>query len=68
MVDDTAPNWKNQEYDIWYRDPEVIARIMLANTDFHNEFDIAPYVQLDKTGKRRRSDFMSADFPWRQCV
>ena len=68
MVDDTALNWKKQEYDIWYHDPEVIAHIMLVNTDFNNEFDVAPYVQLDKTGERQRLDFMSGDFPWCQCV
>lgn len=41
---------------------------MLANPDFDNEFDVAPYVELDVNGARRRSDFMSGDFPWRQCV
>ncbi|KAF8810924.1 hypothetical protein BYT27DRAFT_7019409, partial [Phlegmacium glaucopus] len=24
-----APNWRQQEYKIWYRDPEVVARNML---------------------------------------
>ena len=67
-VDDTEPNWKRQEYDVWYRDPEVVARNMLVNPDFDNEFDIAPFVELDKNGTRRRSDFMSGDFSWRQCV
>ena len=67
-IDDTAPNWRKQEYEIWYRDPEVVARNMLANPDFDNEFDTAPYVELDKDGTRRRSDFMSGDFSWRQCV
>ncbi|KAF8810698.1 hypothetical protein BYT27DRAFT_7253435 [Phlegmacium glaucopus] len=66
-VDDTTPNWKKQEYDIWYRDPEVVVRNMLANPDFHKEFDAVPYVELDKYGTRRRSDFMSADFAWCQC-
>ena len=40
---------------------------MLANLDFHKEFDVAPYVELDKNGGRRRSDFMSANFAWHQC-
>ena len=41
---------------------------MLTNPDFDNEFDTAPYVELDKNGTCRRLDFMSGDFAWRQCV
>ncbi|KAF8806795.1 hypothetical protein BYT27DRAFT_7256797 [Phlegmacium glaucopus] len=67
-VDDTTPNWKKQEYNIWYHDPEVVVCNMLVNPDFHKEFDAAPYVELDKYGTHRRSDFMSADFAWRQCL
>jgi Plavaka transposase len=63
-----VPNWRKQEYDIWYRDPEVVVRNMLANPDFEKEIDVAPYVELDVNGIRRRSDFMSANFAWRQCV
>lgn len=62
-----APSWQKAEYDIWYRDPKVVMRNMLSNPDFAREFDTTPYVEL-KDGKRRRSDFMSANFAWRQCV
>lgn len=41
---------------------------MLANPDFEKEMDFAPYVKVDENGIRRRSDFMSANFAWRQCV
>ena len=64
----TLPNWKKQQYNIWYHDPEVVVHNMLANPDFDKEFDYAPYVELDEHGTRRRSDLMSADFAWRQCV
>ena len=67
-IEENAPNWKKQEYDVWYRDPEVVARNMLANSDFAKEFDPAPYVELDAEGGRRRSDFMSGNFAWRQSV
>lgn len=63
-----VPNWKKQEYDIWYRDPEVVVCNMLANPDFEKEIDVAPYVELDTNGVRRCSDFMPANFAWRQCV
>ena len=66
--DTTVPNWRKEEYDIWYRDPEVVVQNMIANPDFEKEFDVVPYVELDVNGVRRRSDFMSANFAWRQCV
>ncbi|KAF8804851.1 hypothetical protein BYT27DRAFT_7225140 [Phlegmacium glaucopus] len=67
QVDEDAPNWRQQEYEIWYRDPEVVARNMLANPDFNNEFDLAPYVEIDKDGQWRWADFMSANYAWRHC-
>ena len=67
-VDDAAPNWRKQEYEIWYRDPEVVARNMLANPDFDQEIDYAAYVELDANGTRLCSDFMSGAFAWRQSV
>jgi hypothetical protein len=67
-IEENAPNWKKQEYDVWYCDPEVVAHNMLANSDFAKEFDPAPYVELDTNSGRRRSDFMSGNFAWRQFV
>ena len=61
-------NWKKEEYDIWYHDPEVVVWNMIANPDFEKEFDVVLYVELDVNGVRRHSDFMSANFAWRQCV
>lgn len=64
----TAPTWKKKEYEIWFRDPDIVLSNMLANPDFDGEFDTAPYVEVDANGKQRWSDFMSANFAWRQCV
>ncbi|KAF8953946.1 hypothetical protein BDZ97DRAFT_1929205 [Flammula alnicola] len=69
-IEEDAPNWKQQEYEIWYRNPEVVVRNILANPDFDNEFDAAPYVESaktnkdDKDGQRRWADFMSANYAW----
>ncbi|KAJ7182268.1 hypothetical protein C8R43DRAFT_1083515 [Mycena crocata] len=60
-----APAWARQSYEVWYRDPEVVIANMLDNPDFDGAFDTTPYVQLDKDGNRRWSDFMSANFAWR---
>lgn len=65
---ENTPRWKRQEYDVWFRDPVTVLRNMLENPDFAQEWDTAPYVELDSGGNRRRADFMSADFAWRQCV
>lgn len=67
-ADGTSPDWARQEYEIWYRDPDVVIRNMLDNPDFNGEFDTAPYVELDRDGKRRWSDFMSGNFSWKRCV
>ena len=53
-VDDVAPNWRKHEYEIWYRDPEVVVRNMLANSDFDQEIDYAPCVELNVNGTRLR--------------
>ncbi|KAF8815686.1 hypothetical protein BYT27DRAFT_7224843 [Phlegmacium glaucopus] len=63
----TQRHWQKQEYDIWYRDPEVVVCNMLSNPDFAKEFDPAPYFELDAQGGRRQSDLMSGNFAWRQC-
>ena len=67
-VEEDVPNWKQQEYEIWFRDPETVVRNILANPDFENGFDPAPYVEIDRNGRRRWADFMSANYVWRNCV
>ena len=37
-IEDNAPNWKKQVYNVWYHDHEVVAHNMLANSDFAKEF------------------------------
>ncbi|KAF5371013.1 hypothetical protein D9615_010013 [Tricholomella constricta] len=58
-------SWKMAEYEVWYRDPEVVATIMLSNPDFDGQFDYAPYLRRDKNGQRVWSDFMSANYAWK---
>lgn len=63
-----APEWQKVSYQVWYRDPDVVITNILANPDFASEFDAAPYVHLDKDGKRRWSDMMSGNFSYRHAV
>ncbi|KAJ7048806.1 hypothetical protein C8F01DRAFT_1094371 [Mycena amicta] len=63
-----APEWARKLYEIWYRDPEVVAKNMLDNPEFDGLFDTTPYIEIDDKDKRRWSDFMSANFSWRHAV
>jgi len=63
-----APSWKQQEYQVWYRDPDTIIQNMLDNPDFKDQFDIAPYIQTDLTGKQCWTNFMLGNFSWQHCV
>ncbi|KAE9396973.1 hypothetical protein BT96DRAFT_958047 [Gymnopus androsaceus JB14] len=58
----SAP-WK-----IWYRDPDTVIANILSNPEFSQDFDTAPYIHMDKAGKRRWSDFMSGNFAWRHAT
>ena len=62
------PSWQLQDYQVWYRDPDVVAANMLDNPDFDGEFDYAPHVELDKSGQRRWNEPMSGNFAWRHAV
>lgn len=67
-----TPIWKRKAYDIWYRDPNVILTNLLSNPDFNGEFTYRPYDELEQTvdGEEERhwSQFMSANFAWRQSA
>ncbi|KAF5383865.1 hypothetical protein D9615_003635 [Tricholomella constricta] len=58
------PSWKSAEYEVWYRDPDVVLANMLDNPDFDGQCDYAPYLRRDKNGRRTWSDFMSGNFAW----
>ncbi|KAJ3511752.1 hypothetical protein NMY22_g15551 [Coprinellus aureogranulatus] len=59
-------SWKKKPYEVWFRDPDTVLANMLANPDFNGEFDYQPYVEVDRDGKRRWSDFMSGNHAWTQ--
>lgn len=67
-VDDSTPEWKSKEYELWYRCPDVVLANMLSNPDFDGQFDYQPYVETGEKDERRYSDFMSGNFGFRQAV
>ena len=62
------PSWQLQDYQVWYRDPDVVATIMLDNHDFNEEFDYTAFVEMDKSGQQRWNELMSGNFSWRHSV
>ena len=71
QADDDNPAdtpWKQAKYEVWYQDPTHVVRNMLDNPDFNRQFNYTPYVELDKSGKRKWSNFMSGNFAWRHSV
>lgn len=63
-----TPNWQLADYEVWYRDPDIVIANILDNPDFNGQFDYSPYIELDENGQRRWNDFMSANFAWRHSV
>ncbi|KAK7452202.1 hypothetical protein VKT23_012305 [Stygiomarasmius scandens] len=68
LPEDTSslPEWKTQEYEVWFRNPLSILENMLANPSFKHEFDKAPK-RLKRNGKRVYQDLMSGNWAWEQC-
>lgn len=67
-LSERAPSWQKQEYEVWYRDPDVVITNLLDNPDFASQFDVSPNMMIDSHGERRWADFMSGNFAWRRSV
>lgn len=65
---DGDPDWMKQEYEVWFRDVDLVIRNLLANPDFANEFDTIPYHEYNQDMQRRYCDFFSGDWVWKQAV
>ncbi|KAJ3793943.1 hypothetical protein GGU11DRAFT_847438 [Lentinula aff. detonsa] len=72
VVDESLPvnasEWQKISYQVWYRDLDTVIANILANPEFRNDFDVAPYVHLDSAGKHSWADFMSGNFAWRHAT
>ncbi len=62
------PPWMTAEYEVSHRDPLVCVRNMLANPDFADEFDVAPYREYDPLLNRQYTNLMSGNWAWKQAV
>ncbi|KAG2347176.1 hypothetical protein BDR05DRAFT_945548 [Suillus weaverae] len=63
-----VPSWMNQQFNIWYRDPREVARNILANPDYVNDFDYCPFCEYSVSKDEHcYQDFMSGDWAWQQA-
>jgi len=62
-----VPEWMDEKYQVFYRNPREVVRSMLANKAFDGNFDYTPYRQYEN-GQRVWCDFMSGNFAWKQAV
>lgn len=61
------PSWMDDRQVIWYRDPLLILKRVIANPDFDKEFDYVPYHKYAH-GVHQFRDFMSGNWAWKQVV
>lgn len=62
------PTWQLQDYQVWFRDPNIVIKNMLDNPDFDQQIDYAAYVELNPSGERCWNEFMSGNYSWRHSV
>jgi hypothetical protein len=64
-----VPSWMSQQFDVWYCDPREVARNILANPDYVNDFDYRPFREYSVSkDEHHYQDFMSGDWAWKQAV
>jgi hypothetical protein len=68
LPDGAAPSWMSAEYDVWFRNPQLLVHHILSNPDFDGEIDYAPLQEHSTTGAHRFQNFMSGDWCWKQAV
>lgn len=67
-VTPNRPTWQADEWEVFYRDPDVVLTHLLDNPEFCGLIDYATYIGLDKSGERYWSDFMSGNFAYRRSI
>jgi hypothetical protein len=63
-----VPDWMLAKHDVWFRDPHVLIKNMLANPDYKGQVDYAPVQEFNEGGSRRYQNFMSGDWAWEQAA
>ena len=77
-TDERHHPWKTARYAVYYRDPLAVVHNMLANPDFKDRIDYAPFREMSPrpggasetlgSSQRRLENFMGGEWAWRQAV
>ena len=67
-VMEESPTWMKQEYEVHCRDPLEVVKNILANTEFDESLDYAPYKEYGTDGQRQFHDLMSANWAYDEAV
>lgn len=62
-----VPSWMNDSYQVFYRDPRQVVRMLLGNHKFDGDFDYVPYREYEND-EWKWGNFMSGNFSWKQAV
>ncbi len=68
LPEQNVPPWMLTKHEVHFRDPRLVIKAMLSNTDYKDEFDYAPYREYDADNLQRFHHFMSGEWAWRQAV
>ena len=47
---DDAPSWMTLTFNVWFRDPHLVAKKIIGNPDYGNQFNSAPTWVFDSKG------------------
>jgi hypothetical protein len=60
-------SWMDDEYVVWFRDPQALIKEIISNPGFAAKFDYAPYHEY-VDGEHQYQNLMSGNWAWRQAV
>ena len=63
----TYPQWMSDPHEVFYRDPHLVVKAMLANHDFDDGMDFAPHRVFNKN-EQQFDNMMSGEWAWEQAV
>jgi hypothetical protein len=61
-------DWMLTKHDIWFCDPHVLIKNMLANPDYKGQIDYTPIQEFNNSGSCQYQNFMSGDWAWEQAA
>ncbi|KIM59486.1 hypothetical protein SCLCIDRAFT_126105, partial [Scleroderma citrinum Foug A] len=65
--DPSVPAWKHASYDVWFRAPEALADLQLANPEFKDYIDYSSKQVFWDKHEHVWNNFMTENWAWRQC-